>query len=101
MVFAVDFDGTCCVNKYPEIGAPRQPLIDFIKHLQDRGDRLILWTCRSGAELTAAVEWCAGLGLVFDAVNDNLPDNIARYNNNCRKVWADYYIDDKNLPVVI
>ena len=34
---------------------------------------------------------------MFDAVNENLPERIALYNNDCRKIGADYYIDDKNL----
>ena len=43
--------------------------------------------------------WCEEIGLVFDAVNDNLPENVSRYKNNCRKVNADYYIDDRNFPL--
>jgi hypothetical protein len=98
MVYAVDFDGTLCVNEYPEIGAPRSAIIDFIKRRRADGDKIILWTCRSGRKLADAVEWCVSLGLEFDAINDNLSENIACYNNNSRKVSADYYIDDRNLP---
>ena len=47
-----------------------------------------------GERLQEAVEWCEVHGLVFDAVNDNLPENIEKYGNNCRKVWATCYIDD-------
>jgi hypothetical protein len=102
MDFAVDFDGTLCVDKYPEIGEPRQGLIEFLKHLQERGDKLILWTCRCGTELSNAVLWCKDRGLVFDAVNDNLPEHVETFaGSNSRKVWADYYIDDRNLPIVV
>lgn len=41
--------------------------------------------------------WSAAQGIIFDAVNDNLPDMIAKYGNNCRKVFADGYIDDRNV----
>lgn len=99
MIYAVDFDGTLCRDRYPEIGEPRTAVIHFVKRLRAQGDKLILWTCRSGDDLEAAVAWCEALGLTFDAVNDNLPENIARYNNNCRKVNADYYIDDRNFPL--
>ena len=34
-------------------------------------------------------------GLEFDAVNENLPEMIEWYGNDCRKVFADVYIDDK------
>jgi hypothetical protein len=97
MVYAVDFDGTLCTNEFPDIGAPRHEVIDFIKSRRAVGDQIILWTCRSGQNLESAVEWCLSLGLAFDAVNDNLPENIACYNNNSRKVNADFYIDDRNF----
>lgn len=64
------------------------------------GDKLILWTCREGALLDEAVLWCLNRGLKFDAVNDNLPEDIEKYGNNCRKVNADVYLDDKNRTVI-
>jgi hypothetical protein len=97
MVYAVDFDGTLCVNSYPEIGAPRFDIINFVRNRRAVGDKIILWTCRSGRELGCAVDWCVAHGLEFDAVNDNLAENIACYNNNSRKINADFYIDDRNF----
>lgn len=99
MIYAVDFDGTLCVDKYPEIGDPRPGVIDFVKSEQSRGAKLILWTCRCGEWLDAAVEWCREQGLTFDAVNENLPEHIALYDNDCRKVYADRYIDDRNILI--
>lgn len=99
MIWAIDFDGTLCVDEYPAIGAPRPDVLDFAKRVRRAGDSLILWTCRIGDELTAAVKWCRDNGLEFDAVNDNLPECIDRYGNNCRKVYADYYIDDRALEI--
>ncbi len=37
--------------------------------------------------------------LEFDTVNENLPEHIALYNNDCRKIYADRYIDDKNILI--
>jgi hypothetical protein len=34
---------------------------------------------------------------VFDAYNENLPERIAEYGGDCRKISADFYVDDKNL----
>ena len=59
--------------------------------------KVILWTCRVDDRLEAALAWCAEQGLVFDAVNDNLPELIEKYSSNCRKVCADRYIDDKAI----
>lgn len=96
-IIAVDFDGTLCVNRWPEIGKARQPVIDWLIMQKQKGVKLILWTMRSGEKLTEAVRWCEAHGLTFDAVNDNLPEIQAQYGNNPRKVFANYYLDDHNL----
>ena len=95
MVYAVDFDGTLCEDAFPEIGAPKLATINFVKAARAAGDKVILWTCRVDDRLETAVRWCAEQGLVFDAVNDNLPELIEKYGSNCRKVCADRYIDDR------
>jgi hypothetical protein len=94
-VIAVDFDGALCVDAWPEIGRPRWFVLWRVKRRQRRGDKLILWTCREGPMLDAAVAWCAWRGLFFDAVNENLPEMIERFGNDCRKIGADLYLDDK------
>ena len=58
-----------------------------------------MWTSRAGADLENAVEWCRVQGLVFDAVNEPLPEQIKRWGNDTRKIYADYYIDDKNMTI--
>lgn len=100
MIIAVDFDGCLCENKWPDIGKAHDEVILYLRYRQAHGDKIILWTCREGDMLRAAVMWCLNRGLRFDAINDNLPENIALYGNNCRKVWADEYWDDKSVLVV-
>lgn len=94
-IIAVDFDGTLCSNCYPQIGVPNFRLIRILKDLKKNGKKLILWTCRSGTELEQALAWCRKMGVIFDAVNDNLPEITEQYRNNSRKIFADVYIDDK------
>lgn len=91
---AIDFDGCLCENRWPEIGAPNMDVINAAHREKEDGAALILWTCRIGERLGEAVAWCAGFGLVFDAVNANLPERIAAYQSDCRKVCADEYWDD-------
>ena len=95
-VIAVDFDGTLCVNKYPKIGEPNKELIKQLEEERKKGTAVILFTCRDGQKLKDAVKWCAGQGLKFDRVNDNLPERIRAYRGNTRKISADVYIDDRN-----
>lgn len=93
-IYAVDFDGTLCESKWPDIGAPNKKLIRHLIQRREEGAKLILWTCRIDEKLQEAVDWCKKFGLEFDAVNDNLPENVERYGNNTRKIWATCYIDD-------
>jgi hypothetical protein len=99
MIFAIDFDGTLCEDKYPEIGAPKQAIIDKCKELKREGNHLILNTCRVGSKLKEALKWCSDQGLEFDTVNENLVERVLSYENDCRKIGADFYIDDKNLSL--
>jgi len=96
MIIDVDFDGTLCDSKYPDIGEPNIHLVNYLRKRKLKGDKLILFTMREGEDLEEALIWCDGMGLKWDAVNDNLPIMQERFGNNPRKVFADYYIDDRN-----
>ena len=99
-IYAVDFDGTLHDKEYPELGEPNTDLFKYLIQRQQSGDKIILWTCREGKRLEEAVIYCRAHGLNPDAVNDNIPANKEKYKNNCRKVYADYYIDDRNKMIV-
>lgn len=96
-IIAVDFDGTLCKNEWPGIGEPNQKLIDYLIREKKLGTKLILWTCRSGTHLADAVNWCTQRGLEFDAINDNLPERVEMFGDNCRKIFANLYIDDRAM----
>ena len=97
-IIAVDFDGTLIKdNKWPDVdGIANKHLIEYLNREKKRGSKVILWTCRSGEALETAVEFCKDNGLIFDAVNDNVPEIIEAYKSNSRKVSADFYLDDKS-----
>lgn len=97
MIYAVDFDGTLCENEWPVIGEPKEHVISYVLKLKQEGHKLILWTNRVGERLDEAVEWCQQKGIEFDAVNKNLPEIIEEFGCDTRKVFANYYIDDRNL----
>ena len=98
-IIAVDLDGTLCENAWPEIGEPRQAVIDYVRDQQRQGAKLILWTNRSGEKLDEAVAWCRKHRLAFNAVNENLPEMIEAFGGDCRKVFANEYIDDRAIPM--
>lgn len=94
-IIAVDFDGTLCKNAWPNIGPANEDVIEYIKECKSQGDKIILWTCRCDERLEEALRWCKVQGLEFDAVNNNVPEAIARFGGDSRKIYADEYIDDK------
>lgn len=98
-VIAVDFDGTLCESAWPGIGKPRQPVIRELIRRQRMGARIVLWTCRTGKLLDEAILWCLDRGIVFDAINGNVPERVRQYGDDPRKVSADEYWDDKAIPV--
>ena len=94
-IIAVDFDGCICTNNWPHIGEPNTKIIKALLDEQRRGSKLILWTCRCGNALQDAIEACKTWGIVFDAVNDNLPERLEQYDySDSRKISADEYWDD-------
>lgn len=100
LVIAIDFDGTIVEDAYPKIGKPRIFAFETMKRLQKEGHRLILWTYRSGSKLDDAVQFCKENGITFYAVNQSFPEE--KYDNSVsRKIYADIYIDDRNIGGVL
>ncbi|WP_425077750.1 BT0820 family HAD-type phosphatase [Psychroserpens sp. S379A] len=100
LVIAIDFDGTIVEDAYPKIGKPRIFAFETMKRLQKDGHRLILWTYRSGSKLDDAVQFCKDNGITFYAVNQSFPEE--QYDNSVsRKIYADIYIDDRNIGGVL
>lgn len=95
-IIAVDFDGTIVEDSYPKIGKPLPFALETLKKLQSKGNRLILWTYRSGKKLEEAVAFCQKNGIEFYAVNKSYPEEV--YDEKIsRKIHADIFIDDRNF----
>ena len=94
VVICVDFDGTCVTNEYPEIGKDVPNCIEVLKKLNEKKVNIILLTQRDGKKLTDAVEWFKKNDIKLYGINDN-PSQSSW--SKSRKVYADLYIDDRNL----
>lgn len=97
MIIAIDFDGTIVRGKYPAIDGLMPDAASSILALEEDGHYLIINTCRSGEHLLNAINYLLEQGIPFDRINDNHPDQTRLYKNNSRKVYANLYIDDKNV----
>lgn len=106
-IIAIDFDGTICDHRFPDIGAPVPGAFEWMKRFQEAGALLMLWTMRSDMlapeqrspeghsadrnHLTEAVEFCRANGVEFWGINEN-PQQ--RSWTGSPKQYAHIYIDD-------
>lgn len=96
MIIAIDFDGTICRSKFPVIQGALPYAKEVINRLHEN-NYIIIWTCRTKQNLLDAVNWLLDNDIKFDRVNDHNPDNLAKYDDGGKKIYAHVYIDDKNL----
>ena len=100
-IWAVDFDGTLYGYHDGEEHAHwNEPLVEFLAGKQAKGDYIILWTCRTGEPLDAAIKLLEEeTPLRLDAVNDNIGLIKDKWRQHGveppRKIYANHYIDDK------
>lgn len=103
IVIAVDFDGTLVKNAFPKIVASDEninwDLINKLKDEKKNGKKLVLWTNRTGQALDDAVTFSNEvLGLVFDAINDNVKE-VKEVGLDPRKIWFTETYDDKAINI--
>jgi hypothetical protein len=95
-IYAIDFDGTIVEDAFPDIGALKEDAKFFINKVREKGDKWILWTVRTKEHLINALRFLDENNLLPDTVNTNVPEAIEFLGEDSRKIYADYYIDDKS-----
>lgn len=95
LVISVDFDGTLVTDKFPEVGELRTGAKYFVNKLYNEGHYIIINTCRSGGHEGKVEDFLEKEGVYYHYINSNLPELIEHYKQDCRKISADFYIDDK------
>jgi len=94
-ILAIDFDNTIAYSpEYPKISGIVPDVDKALFSLKDMGCFFILWTCRTGKNLSHAIDWVEKNLFPFDAYNENLPKSIY---SPMPKIYADFYIDDRNI----
>ena len=88
---AVDFDGTVVDHTYPEVGEDVPNAVRVLKQLIKNGNKIVLFTMRSGKELQDAVEWFEKNDIELYGINNN----PTQHNwTDSPKAYANLYIDD-------
>jgi len=99
MIIAVDFDLTLSLGEYPNVGPLAPGAKDALEQMKADGHEVIIWTSRNGVHVQSARKFLEDNGVPFDCINENLPRILEEYHGkDNRKVYADVYIDDKNIP---
>lgn len=91
LYIAVDFDGTCVFEEFPNVGGTVPHCLDVLNRLVAAGHLIILHTAREGRYLNHATNWLIQHGIPLYGINQH-PDYSTR-----SKVDADIFIDDKAL----
>lgn len=96
-IVGIDFDDTIVkAGKYPEIGYVFNDAKNVINHLRFLNFFIIIHTCRSGFEVTAAYNFLDSIGVEYDTINNPMPwDELKMFS--APKIFFDIGIDDKNL----
>ena len=97
LVIAIDFDGTIVDLAFPKVGAIKQDAAKYINMLYDEGHEIVINTCRAGKYEGDAEAMLKEHGIQYHYINCNMPWMIEFYSQDCRKISADLYIDDKCL----
>jgi hypothetical protein len=93
----IDFDSTLCRSAWPGIGAEMPGASDFLRWLAERDWWRVLWTCRTGKPLDAALAWLAERGFSPDwwaAINATPQPITDLYGHDSRKIGCHAFIDD-------
>lgn len=93
ITIAIDFDGTCVYHEYPKVGGDIGA-VPVLKRIVDEGHQLILFTMRSGAELTDAINWFKENEIHLFGIQYNPTQASWTCSNKC---YAHLYIDDAAL----
>ena len=93
MYICVDFDGTCVVHFYPEIGDDIGA-VPVLKELTNEGHQLILFTMRSNKALQEAVDWFKENDIPLFGINRNPTQDSW---TESPKAYGHIYIDDTAL----
>ena len=97
LILSIDFDGTIAELSWPEVGPLRKDADTYINLLYNEGHTIIINTCRTGKYEGLAQDFLEYHGIKYHYINSNEPELIKIYRQDCRKISADIYIDDKCL----
>lgn len=99
LFIGVDFDGTIVEESFPTIGAIKEDVVELMEVIREKGHCIIIWTARSGQPLVEAVDFLNANNIPYDYVNENPEDDWFKRGEQGRKLFCNYYLDDRAIHV--
>ena len=97
LIISIDFDDTIAYTKNFAIGELKQDAKYVINKWYNEGHYIIINTCRTDKDEIDAQLFLDVEGIKYHKINENNPKIIEYFKNNTRKIYADVYINDKNI----
>lgn len=99
LTFGVDFDGTIVSEAFPNIGEINEEVVKFMDAAIKQGHLVIVWTARSINYEQDVIDFLNKNNIPYSYVNENPEDEYAKKGIQGRKIFCDYYIDDRAVNV--
>lgn len=99
LTLCIDFDGTIVSDAFPHIGKINQTTVELIKEAYNKGHLIIIWTARSYEYEEQARKFLNENNIPYHYINENPEDEFYKKGLQGRKIYADYYLDDKAINV--
>lgn len=94
-LFAIDFDDTIAYSDFPDILGVRPHALRVMEKIKEHGGIIMVWTARS--DLKPVKDFLDFSMIPYDGINEDFEEVAAEYEGQSRKIFADVYIDDRNL----
>lgn len=93
-VICIDFDGTCVLHRFPEVGPINMGSTHWLRKFVKDGAKLVLFTMRGGFHLAEAAAWFDEFKIPLYGINEN---PTQRDWTDSPKAYGQLYIDDAAL----
>jgi hypothetical protein len=92
---AIDFDDTIVESDFPHIIGLKPHAKRVMDKIKSHGGEIIVWTARG--QIYPVYQFLVENEIPFDAINKDFSSTVEEYDTQSRKIFADVYIDDRNL----
>jgi len=99
LVLGVDFDGTIVEEAFPKIGAIKPKTLQLMRRAYNLGHLVIVWTARSGQAVEDCKEFLIENEIPHHFINENPEDPYFKRGEQGRKIFCDYYLDDRAINI--